>query len=82
VPAREGFTAADDTLPKRLSSPPFWGPAAAGPLPQEDIEKAKRTYYGMLNWDLETGTPTRGALERLRIGWVADELEKHGKLPH
>jgi len=33
-----------------------------------------------LKWDASTGYPTRKALESLELKYVADELEKSGKL--
>ncbi|RJS87937.1 hypothetical protein CW705_09760 [Candidatus Bathyarchaeota archaeon] len=32
-------------------------------------------YYRMMGWDEETGVPTRGKLEELGIGWVAEDLK-------
>ncbi len=37
------------------------------------VEAAKALYYQMAGWD-EGGRPTRGKLEELALGWVADEL--------
>jgi aldehyde:ferredoxin oxidoreductase len=38
-------------------------------------------YYHERGWDKETGWPTRAVYERFGLGFVADELEKIGKLP-
>jgi len=37
-------------------------------------------YYELHGWDKETGFPRRSTLEKLGLGYVADELEKRGKL--
>ena len=80
---REGFTPAEDRLPKRFFSPPLKGSLAEK---QQAIDPAKmeemvRTYYYLMGWDEETGVPTRRTLERLGVDWLADELEALGKLP-
>jgi len=31
-------------------------------------------------WDMRTGYPTRGTLESLDLGYVADELKKNNRL--
>ncbi len=79
---REGFTPADDRLPKRFFSPPLKGSLAEK---QQAVDPAKmdeavRTYYYLMGWNPETGVPTRQTLERLEIPWVADDLARLGKL--
>jgi len=81
--AREGLTPEDDRLPRR-----FFEPLGPGTLSQEGIalnerkvKEAISTYYAMAGWDPATGIPTRGRLEELDIGWVAEELARWGKLP-
>ena len=70
--AREGFTIADDTLPKRFFTPlpsesmPYKG------LDPDEFREALGTYYAMMNWDPETGMPRRGKLQELDIGWAAE----------
>jgi aldehyde:ferredoxin oxidoreductase len=72
---REGFTAADDDLPRRFFSPFDKGEdRKAVPLDEADFEWAKRYYYQMMEWDEQTGSPTREALERLDVGWAAEHL--------
>ncbi|MFO7729962.1 MAG: aldehyde ferredoxin oxidoreductase [Spirochaetia bacterium] len=50
-------------------------------LDREDYEKALTMLYEELGWDSKTGAPTRATLERLRLKYVADELETMGLLP-
>lgn len=80
---REGFTPADDGLPKRFFSPTEKGILAEQQqaLDPAQLAEAIRTFYYLMGWDVETGAPTRATLERLDIGWVAEELASHGKLP-
>ncbi|UCC64758.1 MAG: aldehyde ferredoxin oxidoreductase C-terminal domain-containing protein, partial [Anaerolineae bacterium] len=74
---REGFTAADDTLPGRFFSPFLKGEARkAQPLDAAAFEEAKQTYYQMVGWDWETGVPAMETLERLDIAWAADHLPR------
>ncbi|MEI6126033.1 MAG: aldehyde ferredoxin oxidoreductase N-terminal domain-containing protein [Pseudomonadota bacterium] len=44
------------------------------------FEDFKTKYYTLEGWDTQTGWPTRSTLEALALGFVADELEKNGKL--
>ena len=64
---REGFTAADDTLPRRFYQPKTNGVLADKPLDPIKMEKAKRYYYVLMGWDAETGIPLPEKLEELNI---------------
>ncbi|MGE5620573.1 MAG: aldehyde ferredoxin oxidoreductase family protein [Sphingomonadaceae bacterium] len=79
----EGFTRADDRLPKRFFSPPLKGSLAEKrqAIDPAKMEEMVRTYYYLMGWDPETGVPTRITLERLGLEWLADDLAKLGKLP-
>jgi len=46
-----------------------------------DMETAKDLFYEQLGWDKTTGLPTRAELERLRLGYVADDMATRGLLP-
>lgn len=50
-------------------------------LDREDMEVAKDMFYEEMGWDVETGIPTRATLERLSLGYMADDLAKRGLLP-
>jgi aldehyde:ferredoxin oxidoreductase len=50
-------------------------------MDREDMELAKTLLYKEMGWDETTGAPTRATLERLDMGYVADELEEKGFLP-
>ena len=62
---REGFTAADDKLPRRFFQPRIGGDP--GGLDPERMEKAKRYYYVLMGWDANTGIPLPEKLEELGI---------------
>ncbi len=64
---REGWTAAEDTLPKRFLSEglPAGGERTAT-LPRERLQAMVAAYYAARGWDAE-GRPTPTTLERLRL---------------
>jgi aldehyde:ferredoxin oxidoreductase len=49
-------------------------------LDRDKFDEFKTRFYELQGWDTATGYPTRSALEPLGLGYVADELEKNGKL--
>lgn len=67
---REGFTAADDTLPARLFEPLRNGPLAGRALNREEFKRALQLYYQMVGWD-DRGVPTAGKLAELGLNWAA-----------
>jgi len=71
--AREGVGAEVDTVPPKLLIPLQGGRSDGVAVSAEEVEAAKALYYRMASWD-ENGRPTRGKLEELALGWVADEL--------
>jgi len=71
---REGFTRADDTFPERLMTEPLKDGASKGQLiSKEDLNRMLDEYYTEREWDLK-GTPTRKKLEKLGLGYVANDL--------
>jgi len=78
---REGLTRADDRIPQRFFEAITGGPLKGASLSREEFERALKAYYRMAGWDPETGIPTEEKLYELDIGWVAEELRRHGKLP-
>ena len=67
---REGFTIADDQLPKRFFEPTRGGPLSNKSLNNEEMEKAKHTYYDLMGWD-EKGIPKNDKLEELGIAHLS-----------
>ena len=47
---------------------------------RDNFEEFKTRFYKLQGWDTATGYPTRSTLKSLNLGYVADELEKNGKL--
>ena len=72
---REGFTAADDTLPERCFTS-FAEEKPTNPaVNRAEWEMAKAMYYKLMGWD-ENGIPTDEKLYELGLGWVIDKLKK------
>ena len=49
-------------------------------LDKNKFDEFKTRFYKLQGWDPASGYPTRDTLESLDLGYVADELEKNGKL--
>jgi aldehyde:ferredoxin oxidoreductase len=64
---REGFTEADDKLPRRVLEAFDRGPLAGVEIAEEDFNWARRRYFELMNWDPDTGTPTEDCLHRLGL---------------
>jgi len=64
---REGFTADDDKLPKRVMKAFNSGPIAEIEVSAEAFDWGKRRYYELMGWDPETGVPGEACLEALEL---------------
>jgi aldehyde:ferredoxin oxidoreductase len=71
---REGLDRADDVLPKKLAQPLTGGKSDGVLVTEEEVERAKDSYYAMAGWDSTSGKPQRPKLQELGLDWVADEL--------
>ncbi|MBN2187388.1 MAG: aldehyde ferredoxin oxidoreductase family protein [Dehalococcoidia bacterium] len=72
---REGFTAADDRIPKRFFQAKTNGALIDSSIDPNQLDKAKHYYYVLMGWDEETGIPTPEKLEELDIAWVIPQIE-------
>ncbi|MEW5724278.1 MAG: putrescine aminotransferase [Thermodesulfobacteriota bacterium] len=64
---REGFTAADDTLPEKMFKEPIKkGPHEGRVLAESDLAAMKKLYYFLRGWD-ENGRPTPDKLRQLGL---------------
>ncbi|MBI9105381.1 MAG: aldehyde ferredoxin oxidoreductase [Spirochaetales bacterium] len=50
-------------------------------LDRDDFETTLTMFYEEMGWDAKTGSPTRATLDKLGLGYVADELEVLKLLP-
>jgi aldehyde:ferredoxin oxidoreductase len=71
---REGFTRADDVLPKRMAVSQTKGNLQGVIVDPQKLAEAQGLYYQMLGWDPE-GVPTRARLVELGIEWAAPHLK-------
>jgi len=77
---REGISRKDDMPPERFFEPIKSGPGKGERLEKEKWTKTLDEYYKLRGWNVKTGLPKRSKLEGLKLGYVAKELEKLGKL--
>lgn len=56
------------------------GPQQGERLHLDQFNKLLDSYYIMRGWDQDTGRPKRSKLEELKLGDIADELAKCGKI--
>jgi aldehyde:ferredoxin oxidoreductase len=73
---REGFTADDDKLPRRVMKAFESGPLAGVEISQESFAWAKRRYYQLMQWDPDGGVPTQACLEALALESLLESVEK------
>ena len=64
---REGFTADDDRLPKRVMKAFESGPLAEVEMTEESFTWAKQRYYELMKWDPKTGVPSEACLAELEL---------------
>jgi aldehyde:ferredoxin oxidoreductase len=70
--AREGFTRADDILPRKFARPvQGTGPTAGVIYAPEDLEHYKDIYYALAGWDVASGNPTPARLAELGLEWLS-----------
>ena len=64
---REGFTAEDDKLPKRVMEAFDSGPIAGSAVTEADFHWFRRRFYETMKWDPDTGEPTDACLRELDL---------------
>lgn len=70
---REGFTADDDKLPKRVMQAFESGPLKGVEISVEAFAWAKRRYYELLQWDAVTGVPSEACLRELQLETLLEQ---------
>ena len=70
---REGFTAADDKLPKRVRTAFEDGPLAGKGVTDEEFAWAISRYYELMGWG-EGGQPTPERLKKLGLADLLAEI--------
>ncbi len=71
---REGLTAADDRLPKRVMTAFDSGPIAGSGITAEALEHFKRRFYETMKWDPESGAPTAECLQALQLDGLLEAV--------
>ncbi|MCP5097754.1 MAG: aldehyde ferredoxin oxidoreductase family protein, partial [Chloroflexi bacterium] len=73
--AREGLDRQQDTLPQKLLTKALKGGRSDGVLIEnEELQAGLDMYFDQAGWDVKTGIPTRTTLEKLGLGWAANDL--------
>jgi aldehyde:ferredoxin oxidoreductase len=70
----------DMPTPRDMSEPIPTGALAGWKMDEKKYNRMLDEYYDLHGWDRETSFPTRETLAKLGLGYVADDLEKIGKL--
>ena len=70
---REGFTADDDKLPKRVMKAFKSGPLAGTEITPAAFNWARRRYYELMQWDPDTGVPSEACRRELGIDSLLPE---------
>ena len=70
---RDGFSRADDCLPKRLTEEPMPDGPAKGHV-VDQLDQLLDHYYEARGWDNETGKPTADKLKELGLEDVIPDL--------
>ena len=69
--AREGFSRAEDILPRKLTRPLRGeGPTAGVVVDLAELENYKDIYYTLAGWDKQTGNPSPQKLASIGLEWV------------
>jgi aldehyde:ferredoxin oxidoreductase len=71
---REGFTPADDRLPERVMQPLEAGSLKGVGIDRAEFAHAKEYLYGLKDWDLQSGAPSRQRLEELGLAWTLEQM--------
>jgi aldehyde:ferredoxin oxidoreductase len=69
---REGLTADDDRLPKRVMKAFKSGPLKDIEITPQDFAWAKRRFYELMGWDADTGEPSPECLRQLQLDQLLD----------
>jgi len=77
---REGFTAEDDRLPKRVMKAFKSGPLAGVEISDETFTWARRRYYELMDWDPETAVPTATCLRKLDLEELLSAANEQRKI--
>lgn len=72
---REGFTADDDKLPRRVMQAFTSGPLASSEITAEAFAWAKRRFYELMEWNPGSGVPTTKCLRELKLDCLLEQSD-------
>ena len=67
-----GVDSSADLLPKKIFQPLTGGKSDGRSINPAEFEQARRAYYRLAGWEVETGIPEQAKLETLGIGWAQE----------
>ncbi len=70
---REGFTAEDDQLPKRVMKAFESGPLQGVEITADDFHWARRRFYELMGWNADSGVPGKERLQELQLGKILED---------
>jgi aldehyde:ferredoxin oxidoreductase len=73
---REGFTADDDMLPRRVMKAFKRGPLADVEIDPAKFAWAKERFYELMQWNPNTGAPTQNCIEDLELTALLEDIHK------
>ncbi|MEA1968083.1 MAG: aldehyde ferredoxin oxidoreductase C-terminal domain-containing protein [Thermodesulfobacteriota bacterium] len=71
---KQGILSCHDSIPQK----PDFSDTQKGAEECRGHEKMVKKYYRLHGFDIDTGIPLRNTLEKLDLGFAADEIESHG----
>jgi aldehyde:ferredoxin oxidoreductase len=71
---REGVTADDDKLPRRVMKAFKDGPLAGIEITEESFAWARRRYYELMKWDPDTGAPSSECIGELELEELLEKV--------
>jgi len=80
IPFGGFFSSLGYYMPGRKNGKWEYVPLHGRHLDREQFENWKTKFYALEGWDINTGWPIRKNLEGMGLGYVADELDKKGKI--
>lgn len=74
---REGFTADDDSLPKRVMKAFDKGPLKGVELNDESFNWARKRYYEMMKWNPTNGKPSDECISQLNLNQFLNNISEN-----
>ena len=79
---REGLTAADDRLPRRVMTAFDSGPIEGSGISDDDLNRFRQRFYEVMGWDARTGEPSEACLRQLELEPLLDPITARSAASH